>query len=371
MVGLRLTYLCLLQLWGEAFTMSLLPRQNNIMSFPYSLKPFNTFGVDQSCLSLIEVHSKAEFQSTCLSLYHSNLPMLVLGGGSNVVFTDDFNGTVVRVLSKGISLHEDESFFYLEVEAGENWHELVEFALDRNMPGLENLALIPGTVGAAPIQNIGAYGVELCDVCDWVEYLDLASGELIRLKANECQFAYRESIFKGDLRNSAVITAVGIRLVKDWQPRLAYGPLQSFDPLTVTALDIFERVCQVRREKLPDPAVLGNAGSFFKNPIISAATYLELALRFPSIVGYAQANGDVKLAAGWLIEQAGLKGFVLGNVAVHDKQALVLINRGGATGQDICRLALHVIERVEAVFGVTLEAEPRVIGLKGEGHLDD
>lgn len=351
--------------------MSLLLWQNNTMSFPYSLKSFNTFGVDQSCLSLIEVHSKAELRSTCLSLYHLNLPMLVLGGGSNIVFVDDFNGTVVRVLSKGIALHEDENWFYLEVEAGESWHELVEFTLDKDMPGLENLALIPGTVGAAPIQNIGAYGVELCNVCDWVEYLDLESGEFIRLKANECQFGYRESIFKGDLRNNVVITAVGIRLAKDWQPKLSYGPLQSFESSTVTALDIFERVCQVRREKLPDPAVLGNVGSFFKNPIVSAATYLELAPRFPSIVGYAQVNGDVKLAAGWLIEQAGLKGFILGNAAVHDKQALVLINRGGATGQDICRLALHVIERVETVFGVRLEAEPRLIGSKGEGFLDD
>lgn len=341
------------------------------MLFTHSLKSFNTFGLAQSCKELVAADSKAAIKDICLPIWQRQEPMLVLGGGSNVVFTDDFHGTVVRILSKGIKLSQDESFFYLEVEAGENWHELVEFTLDRNMPGLENLALIPGTVGAAPIQNIGAYGVELCDVCDWVEYLDLESGEFIRLTANECQFAYRESIFKGALRNCAVITAVGIRLAKDWQPKLAYGPLQSFDSLTVTAWDIFERVCQVRREKLPDPMVLGNAGSFFKNPIISAATYLELALRFPSVVGYAQTNGDVKLAAGWLIEHAGLKGFVLGKVAVHDKQALVLVNRGGATGQDICRLALHVIERVEAVFGVTLEAEPRVIGLIGEGHLDD
>lgn len=339
------------------------------MSFPYSLKSFNTFGVTQSCLSLIEVRSKAELQATCLPLYQSKQPMLVLGGGSNIVFTDDFNGTVVRVLSKGISVTEDVSYFYLEIEAGENWHELVEFTLNNHMAGLENLALIPGTVGAAPIQNIGAYGVELCDICHWVEYLDLDSGLLRRLSVDECEFSYRESIFKGRLRDKAVITTVGLRLPKTWQPRLAYGPLQSFAADTVTPRDIFERVCEVRSEKLPDPHILGNAGSFFKNPIISAAAYVELAQRFPNIVGYAQANGDVKLAAGWLIEHAGLKGFVLGNAGVHAKQALVLVNLGNATGKDICRLALHVIARVHDVFGVTLEAEPRIMGLDGETSL--
>lgn len=339
------------------------------MSFPFSLKPFNTFGVEQSCLSLIEVHSKAELQATCLSLFQSKQPMLVLGGGSNIVFTDDFNGTVVRVLSKGISVTEDESYCYLDIEAGENWHELVEFTLNNNMAGLENLALIPGTVGAAPIQNIGAYGVELCDICHWVEYLDLDSGLLLRLSAEECAFSYRESIFKGRLRDKAVITAVGLCLPKAWQPKLAYGPLQSFTADTVTPRDIFDRVCEVRSEKLPDPQILGNAGSFFKNPIISASAYVELAQRFPNIVGYAQPNGDVKLAAGWLIEHAGLKGFVLGNAGVHAKQALVLVNLGNATGQDICRLALHVITCVNDVFGVTLEAEPRIMGLKGEASL--
>lgn len=348
-----------------------LPSLIKHMSLTHSLKSFNTFGLAQSCKELIEVDSKAAIKAICLPIWQRQEPMLVLGGGSNIVFTADFHGSVVRILSKGIKLSQDNNYFYLDIDAGMNWHELVEYTLNNKMPGLENLALIPGTVGAAPIQNIGAYGVELCDVCDWVEYLDLKLGEFIRLKASECQFAYRESIFKGKLRNCAVITAVGIRLAKEWRPKLAYGPLQSFDPLTVSASDIFERVCQVRREKLPDPVVLGNAGSFFKNPIISAATYVELAERFPSIVGYAQANGDVKLAAGWLIEQAGLKGYVLGKAAVHNKQALVLVNCGGATGQDICRLALHVIERVDAIFGVVLEAEPRVIGLTGEGHLDD
>ncbi|QYJ79002.1 UDP-N-acetylmuramate dehydrogenase [Shewanella acanthi] len=336
----------------------------------YSLKPFNTLGLEQSCFSLVEAKSKGELVAHCSAVWQAKQPLLVLGGGSNVVLTDDFNGTVIRVLSKGIKLTEDEANFYLEVEAGENWHELVEYSLSNNIPGLENLALIPGTVGASPIQNIGAYGVELCDICDWVEYLDLASGDLKRLKSSDCEFAYRESIFKGKLRDKAVISAVGFCLSKHWQPKISYGPLQSLDSKTVTAREIFDTVCKVRSEKLPDPAVLGNAGSFFKNPIIKAEQYIRLTQRFPTIVGYAQKNGDVKLAAGWLIEQAGLKGFVLGNAAVHDKQALVLVNKGGATGKDICRLALHVIAKVNEVFGVLLEAEPRIIGTAGEGHLD-
>ncbi|MGL4446719.1 MAG: UDP-N-acetylmuramate dehydrogenase [Shewanella sp.] len=340
------------------------------MSCIYSLKSFNSFGLAQFCQNLVEVHTKDALKTICLPLWQQQLPLLVLGGGSNVVFTEDFHGTVVRMLTKGIQVVEAADAFYLEVEAGENWHQLVEFTLARGIFGLENMALIPGTVGAAPIQNIGAYGVEFCDVCDWVEYLDLSTGESVRLQAAECQFSYRESIFKGALRHRAVITAVGLRLAKPWQPRLGYGPLQAFTAERVTAREIFDRVCQVRTEKLPDPAVLGNAGSFFKNPLVSAACYLDLAQRFPGIVGYAQADASVKLAAGWLIEHAGLKGFALGNAAVHDKQALVLVNRGGATGRDICRLAEHVIARVQAVFGVALEAEPRIMGAHGEGDLN-
>lgn len=339
------------------------------MSLPHSLKPFNSFGLAQSCTQLIEASSKTVIKDICLALWQSEQSMLILGGGSNVVFTEDFEGSVIRLVSKGIMITEDADAFYLEVEAGENWHDLIEFTLKHGMPGLENMALIPGTVGAAPIQNIGAYGVELCDVCDWVEYLDLRTGQFVRLSAAECQFDYRESIFKADLRHVAVITAVGLCLPKRWQPKLAYGPLQNFDAASVTPQAIFECVCQIRRDKLPDPAVLGNAGSFFKNPLVSAACYLELAQKFPAIVGYAQADGKVKLAAGWLIEQAGLKGFTLGDAGVHDKQALVLVNRGGATGRDICLLAQHVISEVKAKFGVQLEAEPRIINATGEGDL--
>lgn len=336
------------------------------MSLSHSLKALNTLGLDQSCTHIIRVDSIDMLVQTCLIVSSSSAPMLILGGGSNLVFLEDFIGTVVQIATKGIKVVEDDTHYLLDVQAGESWHGLVEFCLKKNMPGLENMALIPGTVGAAPVQNIGAYGVELSDVCDWVEYLDLNTQKIVRLKANECEFAYRESVFKSRLRNTAVITRVGFRLAKKWHPNLSYGPLQSFDDATVIPKQIFDSVCQIRREKLPDPDVLGNVGSFFKNPLVDVLKYQQLALKFPNIVGYAQADGTVKLAAGWLIEQAGLKGYTTGRAGVHEKQALVLVNLGGATGADICTLAKYVIEQVALKFDVILEAEPRIIGKHGE-----
>ncbi|NMH67074.1 UDP-N-acetylmuramate dehydrogenase [Shewanella salipaludis] len=335
----------------------------------HSLLSLNTLGLAQSCAELHPVHSTAELTATCLSLLERGLPFLILGGGSNLVFTEDFDGAVVQVLSKGIEVTQDAEHYFLRVQAGESWHELVSYSLQQGIAGLENLALIPGTVGAAPIQNIGAYGLELCDICDWVEYLDFSDGQIKRLTADDCEFGYRDSVFKGRLRDKAAITSVGLRLSKDWQPRLSYGPLQEFDCERVTPQQIFERVCEVRREKLPDPAALGNVGSFFKNPIISAATYHALAQTHCRIVAYAQDDGRVKLAAGWLIEAAGLKGYRRGAAAVHDKQALVLVNLGGANGNDICQLALDVIARVRTEFGLLLEPEPRIMGRHGERML--
>lgn len=298
------------------------------------------------------------------------IPMLILGGGSNLLLLEDYQGAVIQIATKGIDVCEDQEHFHLKVAAGENWHDLVCETLKLGMPGLENMALIPGTVGAAPIQNIGAYGIELCQLCDWVEYLDLQTGALTRLEAADCDFGYRESIFKNRLKGKAVITSVGLKLPKAWQPKLSYGPLQSLAEETeVTATMIFERVCQVRQEKLPDPVVLGNAGSFFKNPVVAAADYLKLAERFPDLVGYAQQDGTVKLAAGWLIDKVGLKGFQMGAAAVHDKQALVLVNKGGAKGKDVANLAREIIRQVQARFGVELQPEPRIFAATGERSL--
>lgn len=331
-----------------------------------SLKAYNTFGIEHSCLFLHEVSDKATLVSTCLDLYAQDLPVLILGGGSNIVLVDDYQGHVVKVMTKGIQCEEDEAFFYLNVEAGENWHELVTFCVKEGMGGLENLALIPGTVGAAPIQNIGAYGVELCDICDWVEYLELASGELKRLSMAECEFAYRESIFKQALKGKAVITAIGIKLSKQWQPILSYGPLHAIEQVDLEPKHVFDYVCQLRREKLPDPSVLGNAGSFFKNPIVSVSTFERLQASYPDIVAFKMGQQHMKLAAAWLIDKAGLKGLRCSDASVHEKQALVLVNHGGATGRDVCQLAELIIERIMQLFGVQLEAEPRLIGAMGE-----
>ncbi|WP_076416877.1 UDP-N-acetylmuramate dehydrogenase [Shewanella sp. UCD-KL12] len=334
-----------------------------------SLKPFNTFQIEHSCAQLFHAKNKEELTQYCLALYRSDKPFMLLGGGSNIVLTEDFQGAVVRVESKGVLKSEDDNFYYLDVQAGENWHELVETSLLMSIQGLENLALIPGTVGASPIQNIGAYGVELKDVCDWVEYLDLTSGELIRLKAADCDFSYRESIFKKALKTKAVITAVGFKIRKVWQPVLTYGPLKAFDKETVTAKQVFDCICSLRNEKLPDPAVLGNAGSFFKNPVISKARFMRLKEEFNHAVGFTINDEQVKVAAGWLIDNLGLKGYTVGGASVHEDQALVLVNLGKATGSDVVQLAKNIINSVKHVYDITLEVEPRIIGANGEKEL--
>ncbi|MDN5680824.1 MAG: UDP-N-acetylmuramate dehydrogenase, partial [Ewingella sp.] len=252
------------------------------------------------------------------------------------------------------------------VGAGENWHQLVVSTLEKNIPGLENLALIPGCVGSAPIQNIGAYGIELQNVCDYVDLLNLATGKISRIDASECQFGYRESIFKHGYRDGFAIVAVGLRLSKDWHPKLTYGDLTRLDAVSVTPQQIFDSVCHMRRSKLPDPKVTGNAGSFFKNPIVDAFIADALKNQYPAMPYYPQADGTVKLAAGWLVEMAGLKGTSLGGAGVHQQQALVLVNRDGATGADIKCLAKLVRETVADRFGVYLEPEVRFISSVGE-----
>ena len=331
-----------------------------------SLAPLNTFGLKQNCSALVRVVTKSELTTACRLLYSEQVPMLILGGGSNLVFTTDYQGTVVSVETKGIKITTDDDYYYVNAQAGENWHSLVEFCLANNINGLENMALIPGTVGAAPIQNIGAYGIEFNRFCQDVEFLRLDTNELVVFSNEQCRFGYRESIFKQELKHLAVITEVTLKLPKQWQPILEYGPLQHLDPSTVTAQQIFDCVCQVRKSKLPDPSLLGNVGSFFKNPIVSLSQFIALKQRFPSIVAFKQADEQYKLAAGWLIDQAGLKGFQIGGAAVHKDQALVLVNTGQATGEDVCQLARYIIDVIYDLFDVTLHVEPRIIGPEGE-----
>jgi UDP-N-acetylmuramate dehydrogenase len=334
-----------------------------------SLKSHHTFGLEHACRELITVKTTEQLISSCLALYQAKEPMLVLGGGSNVIFCDDFEGTVVLVETRGIEVTDTENYHLLSVAAGENWHELICFCLQQGIAGLENLALIPGKVGAAPIQNIGAYGVELNDICDWVEYVDLSNGEHIRLNADDCQFAYRDSIFKQQLLGKALITQVGFKVAKVWKPKLDYGPLKAFKNTNVTPREVFDCICQIRMAKLPDPKEVGNAGSFFKNPVIANHQFNALAHTFPNIVGYPQGIANTKVAAGWLIEAAGLKGYQIGGAAVHQNQALVLINRGDASSDDILALAKHIVDCIEDLFGIKLEPEPRMIAATGERSL--
>ena len=332
---------------------------------PVSLTAFNTFGLPADCQQLIRARTRADLIAACQAHANDSVPALILGGGSNLLLLEDYQGAVIKVETQGIEVTETEGDYLLSVAAGESWHGLVEFCLKFDIAGLENLALIPGTVGAAPIQNIGAYGIEFGSVCDWVEYLDLDSGEIIRLNHDQCQFGYRDSIFKGALRNRAVVLQVGIRLAKAWQPNLSYGPLQVLGE-HATGQQIFDTVCRVRSEKLPDPRITGNVGSFFENPIVSQAHFEVLQQQYPQIVGYSQPNQRVKLAAGWLIDTLGLKGYRVGDAAVHQQQALVLVNQGQATSHDLLTLAQQIIERVKAHFGVDLIMEPRAYGARGE-----
>lgn len=331
-----------------------------------SLKSFNTFGIQAYAKCITVVESVQELVDAWTDAISNEQPAIILGEGSNMLFLKDFDGTVIVNRIKGITVTEQNDAWLLHVGAGENWHQLVETTLQQGIPGLENLALIPGCVGSSPIQNIGAYGVEIKQVCQYVDCIDLDSGQSLRLDNEQCQFGYRDSIFKqADYKHYAIV-AIGLRLTKNWQPVLTYGPLLQLNPETVTAQQIFESVCEMRSSKLPDPKVNGNAGSFFKNPVITAKQAQELFIHYPNIPHYPQLDGQVKIAAGWLIDQCQLKGHQIGGAAVHRQQALVLINENNASSADIVALAHYVRQQVGHKFNVWLEPEVRFIGCKQE-----
>lgn len=331
-----------------------------------SLAPYNTFGLSLSTQHLVELSEREQLSS----LWRANPQQpLWVGEGSNLLFTEAFAGLVLVNRLQGKQVTETEDAWLLTVAGGENWHQLVCWCLAHQMPGLENLSLIPGTVGASPVQNIGAYGVELAQFCERVESFDWQSGEYKTWSNAQCRFGYRDSVFKQEA-GSHFIVSVTFRLPKIWQPVLGYGPLAELGE-GATPEQVFEKVCATRQAKLPDPAVLGNAGSFFKNPKVISAQAQALKLAWPALPVFAAEPGVSKLAAGWLIEQAGLKGVKVGGAGVHTQQALVLVNHGGATAADVLRLAALVRERVEQMFGVRLEPEVRMIGARGETHLDE
>ncbi|MEY4753179.1 MAG: hypothetical protein RJA44_854 [Pseudomonadota bacterium] len=332
-----------------------------------SLQPYNTFGLPAVAQTLVRIRADADVRRV---LDHPELglaPKFVLGGGSNIVLARDPSACVLKVEVPGRRLVEERADAWIvEAGAGESWHTLVAWTIEQGWPGLENLALIPGTVGAAPVQNIGAYGLELQDRFDSLDAVDLITGRSVTIEAAQCRFGYRDSIFKQALAGKSLITRVRLRLPKPWRPELGYLDLQRRMEETGNsapdARTIFDWVCQIRRAKLPDPALIGNAGSFFKNPVVTPEQCRDIIARDPHVVHYPMDDGSFKLAAGWLIDACGWKGKTVGGAGVYEKQALVLVNRGEARGAEVITLARAIQESVYGRFGIRLEPEPVVVG---------
>ena len=349
----------------------------------FSLRRFNTFGIDATARAFLDVTDAAMLQQVRCDPALAALPRLILGGGSNIVLRNDFPGLVLHLATRGIAVVGQEvQHTLVRAAAGESWHGLVLWTLAHGLGGMENLSLIPGSVGAAPIQNIGAYGVEVASLIAAVRYFDFDTGEIVTLPAAACEFAYRDSLFKQHLAGRAVILDVTFALPRQWQPNLSYAELaqeiarrqpgaQAQDGSSglqnlaarvtapeIDAASISAAVIAIRSRKLPDPAQIGNAGSFFKNPLVPAAKRNALLATLPGLVSHLQPDGSYKLAAGWLIDQCGWKGRSLGAAGVYEKQALVLVNRGNATGAEVMALAAAIRADVDGRFGVMLEQEP-------------
>ncbi len=331
-----------------------------------SLKKLNTFGIDVTAKYFVEFSSIEDIQEILSNPKFLNTKKIILGGGSNLLFTQNFDGLVLKNNLKGIELvKQDADFYYVKSSAGEVWHEFVMHCIKHNYAGLENLSLIPGNVGASPMQNIGAYGVEIKDVFYELEAFNLADKTIRTFSKTECKFGYRESVFKRELKNQYIITSVTFKLLKNPKFNTSYGAIETelaaMGVITKTIKAISQAVCNIRNSKLPNPAEIGNAGSFFKNPEVVRGKYEFLKIKYPNIVGYELENGNVKLAAGWLIEQSGWKGKTIGEAGVHKLQALVLVNYGNAKGNEIFDLSTKVLESVKERFGIELEREVNII----------
>lgn len=327
-----------------------------------SLKPYNTFHIETTARYFCILNDAESLQELPLG----NQPLLVLGGGSNMLLTRNFDGLVLKNEIMGIELvHEDPEFIYVSAGAGENWHGFVKHCISKGWGGLENLSLIPGSVGASPMQNIGAYGVELEDVFWSLEAWHIQEKRIHTFTKSDCAFGYRESVFKKSLKGKYIILKVTYRLHKKPVFHTSYGAItQELERMGVTEYSvsaISEAVIRIRTSKLPDPAIIGNAGSFFKNPVVSHDTFEQLKASFPSIVAFPQLDQSVKLAAGWLIEQCGWKGYRSGDAGCHASQALVLVNYGNATGKEIYDLSEMILQSVKARFGISLEREVNII----------
>ena len=330
-----------------------------------SLKPYNTFGIEADAMIFAEMQNLQDIQMFLNSAQYKNMPKLILGGGSNVLLTKDFEGVVVKINTKGIfKVNETEQHVWLNVQSGVAWDDFVNYCIDNDFGGIENLSLIPGNVGSCPIQNIGAYGVEVKDSIDSVEVVDIKSMQMFELKNEECNFAYRSSIFKQELKDKVIIVSVTFKLTKKHQLHLEYGAitdeLNKMGIAQPTIRNVAKAVCNIRNCKLPDPKEICNAGSFFKNPSITEKDYTNLKSSFPEIPSYTQTDGTYKIPAGWLIEQCGWKGHKEGNVGVHTNQALVLVNYGNATGKEVLLLSEKIQQSVKKKFGLELQTEVNI-----------
>ncbi len=332
----------------------------------YSLKSLNTFGIEATSKLFVSVNSVNQIKELLESTEFKSNSHLILGGGSNLLLTHNFDGLVIKNELQGIEvINENDSIVYVKCAAGVVWHEFVMWCINKNYGGIENLALIPGCTGASPMQNIGAYGVEIKDTFYELEAIELATGSLKKFTKSDCEFGYRESVFKRKLKNQFIITSVTFALSKTPTFQMEYGAIkQELDLMHINEVSIkaiAQAIINIRSSKLPNPKEIGNAGSFFKNPEVDEVTYLRLKKEYQNIVAYPLENKNYKLAAGWLIEQSGLKGYRDGDAGVHKLQALVLVNYGNATGNQIFDLSSHVLQTVKNKFGVILEREVNII----------
>lgn len=339
---------------------------SNFIKENIDLKAFNTFGINSTANYFAEVKSKTQLKKALTFAEENNIPFTILGGGSNVLFTNSNYDFIIHNLIGGIEkLNENNEIIELRVGGGVSWNTFVNYCVVHSYAGIENLALIPGSVGASPMQNIGAYGVEIKDVFISLNALEISTGKEFSFNKDECKFGYRESVFKNKLKNKFVITDVTFRLNKTPQFNVSYGAivnqLEAMEIKILSIKAIRDAVINIRRSKLPDPKEIGNAGSFFKNPEVENKRFSEIFAAFPGIVGYDLGNGKTKLAAGWLIENCGWKGFREGDAGCHKKQALVLVNYGNASGQEILDLSQKIIDSVKNKFDIELEREVNIL----------
>jgi UDP-N-acetylmuramate dehydrogenase len=330
------------------------------------LQPYNTLNVSVKTRYFAAVGTEEELRQILMHPGSSGLQILILGGGSNMLFVDDFDGLVIKVDITGREIiQEDEEHVWLKIGGGENWHETVRYCIEKGWGGIENLSLIPGTVGGAPIQNIGAYGVELEEVFEYLEGMDIEGRQIRKYSRENCEFGYRDSIFKGELRGIVIVTRVVLKLSKNPELNTSYGSIQDEleerDIDNPTIKDISDIIIDIRNSKLPDPQSLGNAGSFFKNPVVDQEVYEDIKQEYSEVPGYSMEDSKIKIPAAWLIEETGWKGKVIGNTGTYEQQALVIVNHGGATGKEIWDLAQQIQDAVEREFGIELVPEVNII----------